>query len=65
MTLNSKTRELIKVGSILKDYSHTYTVTLLNKQAAGKHIYITTRTEDGQTLYYMPVSFYYGTTIIN
>jgi len=65
MTLNSKTRKLINVGSILKDYSHTYTVTLLDKQAAGRHIYITTKADDGQTLYYMPISFYYGTTILN
>ena len=64
MTLNSKTKNLIGIGSILKDSGNEYKVINKDIQGNGRHIYITTRTSAGQTLYYMPISFYYGTTII-
>lgn len=62
MILNSKTKELIKVGSVLKDSGNIYTVTL--KDIQGKATYLTTHTSSGQNLYYMPISFYYGCRII-
>lgn len=64
MILNSKSRNIIQVGTRLKDSGHVYTIILKDTQGNGRHIYITTKTEDGQTLYYMPLSFYYGTTIL-
>lgn len=62
MVLNSKTKHNIKAGSVLKDYSNTYTVTSL--YTAGNAIYLTTRTLDGFNIYSRPISFYYGTNII-
>ena len=62
MKLSSKTRELVKVGTILQDSINTFTVTTVIELNRGK--LITVRTADNRTIYAMPLSTYYGCNII-
>jgi len=62
MKLNTKTRELVKEGTILKDDINTFTVTTVIELNRGK--LITVRTADNRTIYAMPLTTYYGCEIV-
>lgn len=62
MKLSSKTRELVKVGTILKDSLNAFTVTAVIEVNRGK--LITVRTADNRTIYAMPLTSYYGCEIV-
>lgn len=64
MKLNKDTKQLVKVGTILKQVNNvTYTVTSM--YTVNKHIYITTECSLSYThIYSQPISHYYGLEII-
>lgn len=65
MKLNKNTRDLVRIGTILKDSNGTqYTVTFMYESGLhGKNI--TVRYPDGRQLYGDRLSNWYGLEIIN